>query len=213
MTLWLLSMATMLHAQATARDCFLHIPDGLMPLLTEVNRADCIDFLDSQMRAEVTNRLGSKSEMTVLTTDYIRIRLTTQSSWQMKVLAVDDSTSVICVVNTVSAGADDSRIAFYSTDWQLLSTATYLPEPPAHDDYLALPTDSTAAAKARETLSYVDMWPTRIDISPDEPSLTFTLTTPDYLSEEPKADILALLLPSPRFVWRAGRFVSADDGR
>ena len=31
----------------TAKDCFKSMPDSLMPLLTQVNRADFIDFLEA----------------------------------------------------------------------------------------------------------------------------------------------------------------------
>ena len=63
----------------TAKDCFKAMPDSLTPLLTEVNKADCIDFLESKMKAEVTNRLGQKSEMTELAPDYIRMQMTSRS--------------------------------------------------------------------------------------------------------------------------------------
>ena len=56
-----------------AKTCFTNMPDSLSPLLTAVNRADFIDFLESEMKAEVTNRFGGKSEMTELTPDYIRV--------------------------------------------------------------------------------------------------------------------------------------------
>ena len=38
-----------------AKTCFTNMPDSLSPLLTAVNRADFIDFLESKMKAEVTN--------------------------------------------------------------------------------------------------------------------------------------------------------------
>ena len=69
----------------TAKDCFKAMPDSLTPLLTEVNKADCIDFLESKMKAEVTNRLGQKSEMTELAPDYIRMQMTVcfyTTEWQ-----------------------------------------------------------------------------------------------------------------------------------
>ena len=34
-----------------AKTCFTKMPDSLSPLLTAVNRADCIDFLESKMKA------------------------------------------------------------------------------------------------------------------------------------------------------------------
>ena len=48
---------------------FVALPDSLSPLLTEVNRADFGDFLESGMKAEVKNRFGNMSEMTKLTSD------------------------------------------------------------------------------------------------------------------------------------------------
>ena len=61
-TLCLFAVLAVASAQE-ARTLFVHMPDSILPLLTPVNRADCIDFLDSRMRAVVTNRLGGKSEM------------------------------------------------------------------------------------------------------------------------------------------------------
>ncbi len=56
------------------------MPDSLSPLLTKVNREDCIDFLESKMKAQVENRFGKKSEMTDLSKDYIRMQMSAQST-------------------------------------------------------------------------------------------------------------------------------------
>lgn len=88
-----------------AKTCFKNMPDSICPLLSAVNRADFIDFLESKMKAEVTNSFGGKSEMTELAPDYIHVKMTPQSSWQMKLLPVNDSTKVVCVVSTVCAPA------------------------------------------------------------------------------------------------------------
>ena len=55
----LFSLAS-LQAQE-AKTLFVNIPDSLTPLLTKVNREDCIDFLESKMKAQVENRFGKKS--------------------------------------------------------------------------------------------------------------------------------------------------------
>ena len=78
----LFSLAS-LQAQE-AKTLFVNIPDSLTPLLTKVNREDCIDFLESKMKAQVENRFGKKSEMTELGTDYVRMQMSPQTSWQMK---------------------------------------------------------------------------------------------------------------------------------
>ena len=119
-SLLLLPLALAVSAQE-ARTLFTHMPDSLCPLLSAVNRADCIDFLDSKMRAQVTNTFGGKSEMTILTPDYIRMQLTSRNTWQMKVLPLTDSTRVICTVSTAYAPAPDSHIRFYDTDWASLA--------------------------------------------------------------------------------------------
>lgn len=42
----------------TIRDIFKQMPDSLMPYLSQNNRLDFIDFLDSHMKAEVRNTFG-----------------------------------------------------------------------------------------------------------------------------------------------------------
>ena len=42
------------------KDVFRLMPDSLFPTLSANNRLDMIDFMDSQMKAEVTNLLGGK---------------------------------------------------------------------------------------------------------------------------------------------------------
>ena len=74
---------TSLQAQE-AKTFFINIPDSLCPLLTKVNREDCIDFLSSKMKAQVENRFGQKSEMTDLSKDYIRMQMTPETTdWKL----------------------------------------------------------------------------------------------------------------------------------
>ena len=47
-----LFVSTALQAQE-AKTLFVNMPDSLSPLLTKVNREDCIDFLESKMKAQV----------------------------------------------------------------------------------------------------------------------------------------------------------------
>ena len=57
----------------TIRDIFKQMPDSLMPYLSQNNRLDFIDFLDSNMKAEVRNALGGLSEMMTLADDSLSI--------------------------------------------------------------------------------------------------------------------------------------------
>lgn len=201
----LLCLPLAIQAQ-TAKDLFLQLPDSLCPLLTSNNRADCIDFLESKMRAVVTNRLGGSSEMTQLTSDYIHLRLTAQSSWEMKVLSAPDSTVVICVVQTVYGSAADSRLTMYSLDWNPLPTSRFFTAP-TFDDLLRRPTaeDDVAALEAYRT---ADLTLLRLALSPQDTGLEVHLSTLDYMEPE-KAERLKPFLNSPlRYRWTGQRFES-----
>ena len=61
--------------QLRMADVFKQMPDSLMPYLSTNNRLDMIDFMDAHMKAEVTNLLDGKSEMTALADDSLTIQL------------------------------------------------------------------------------------------------------------------------------------------
>ena len=84
------------------KSLFIALPDSLSPLLTEVNRADFGDFLASNMKAQVKNRFGNTSEMLKLTDDYLLLKVSAVSTAEMRLLPLNDSVKVICVVQTLS---------------------------------------------------------------------------------------------------------------
>ncbi|WP_300901749.1 DUF3256 family protein [uncultured Bacteroides sp.] len=187
-----------------AKTCFINMPDSLSPLLTSVNRADCIDFLESKMKAEVTNRFEGKSEMTALSSDYISMQVTSQSSWQMKLLATSDTTKLICVVSTACAPGCDSSVRFYTTDWKELPASSYLPLP-VSDDFLDLP-DSLQSYKVRDAAEQADMLLMKAGLSAEDDSLVFTFTTPDYMDKEAAAKLKPYLRRPVVYVWKGNGY-------
>ena len=165
----------------TAKDCFKAMPDSLTPLLTEVNKADCIDFLESKMKAEVTNRLGQKSEMTELAPDYIRMQM------------------------TVNGPVPDSDVCFYTTEWQELSASSFL-QMPVLEDFLSVP-DSLNDNGVRQAMSQADMTLVMANLSSKNDTLTFTFTTPRYMDSEANEVLKPFIRPVLKYVWREGRFV------
>lgn len=191
-----------------AKTCFVNMPDSLSPLLSSVNRADFIDFLESKMKAEVTNNFGGKSEMTELTADYIRVKISKQSSWQMKLLPIDDSTKVICTISTVCAPACDSHIKFYTTDWKKLPASSYLPALPVLDDFIAEASDTVDVYAYRDARRQADMLLMKADLSAKDSRLTFTFTTPDYMEKEAAEKLKPFLRRPMVYVWKRGRFIA-----
>ena len=202
------AFALCLSAQGQqARDYFTSMPDSVLPLLTAVNRADCIDFLDSNMRAEITNRFNSKSEMTKLTSDFIEMKLTAASTWQMKVLPLGEA-QVVCAVSTVSGPAADSHIRFFDDGWNELPLNRFIDTLPRMDDFFTAVPDSVNANRYQSYRSRVQMMLTKAELSPDAQTLTFVFTTPDALDAETAAFLKPYIRQELVYQWRDGRFVN-----
>ena len=115
-------------ASAQMADYFRKIPDSLLPTLSENNRLDMLDFMASNMKAEVTNRLGGKSEMTLLTDSTQSIQMSKALKVDMLLLTPEtsadpESEDVICLIETfgVDSLSLESTVRFFTPTWQLLN--------------------------------------------------------------------------------------------
>lgn len=193
----------------TAKQLFRAMPDSILPLLTANNRADCTDFMDSKMKAEVDNVFKEKTQMTDMTNDYIALRLSEASTWQMKLLPMNDSIKIICVINTVEGPVADSRIAFYSTSWVPYKTENYI-KLPTIDDFFKVPetndeNDSvfTQYTNARHKC---DMCLVKMDLSKEGNSLTATFTTPYYIDKTAIKEMKPFLCDVIKYTWGKQKF-------
>lgn len=185
---------------------FVNMPDSLCPLLTKNNRADFADFLESKMRAEVKNKFDKPSEMKVLTKDYTLVEVSSASTLQLKLLPVNDSVRIICMVNTMSGPANDSEIRFYTTDWKELPLEDYLAMPIAESFFIT--SDKINSDKLAAARGVADMTLIKAVLASDTPTLSFTYTTVDYMDKEAAQDIRPYLKKEPLlYKWENGRFV------
>ena len=204
-----IGMVSPVFAQQEVKTLFVNMPDSLSLFLTSVNRADCIDFLESKMKAKVENRFGKESEMTDLTKDYIRMQMSSQSNWQMKLLALNDTTQVICMVSTVCAPACDSSIRFYSTEWKELPVADFIAAWPKMDDFILTP-DSASIYEFEDARLKADMFLMKMDLSKTDTSLTFTFATPEYMETEAAEELKPFLRRPIVYGWKDGKFTLQD---
>ncbi len=208
-------MAVSLIEAQEMKSVFIRMPDSLSRVLTKINREDCVDFLASNMKAEVTNRFNLSSELRKLTADYLLLQETPQCTVEMKLLPVNDSTRVVCVVRTIATPVPDSSVAFFTTDWEPLPLTDRFQSPSADDFYLptdSLPTDSLGIdSLTTDELSSLrkeaDITFMRFNLSADDLTLTATYTTPDYMGSESAARLKAYLRKEPiRYRWSEGVF-------
>ena len=203
LSLLLFMAVSMCQARGTMRQWFVAMPDSVMPLLTKNNRLDFIDFVDSGMDAVVTNRLEGKSMMNMLSDDYLHIEYTQTCDVTMKLLAVNDSLDVLCMVTTVRAAVDDSHIAFFDAAWHPMTVGELLEEPVLDDFRNAEVGDSANAAWNK-----MDVFFKTYELSPDTCSLTCRLRSIDHLSEEDRKIVMPYLkYDALVFVWENGRYV------
>ena len=123
----------------TMRDILRQMPDTLVPLLTRNNLLDFPDYIDSQMKAELSNRLTGTSEMLQLTDDYTAIQTSSASTIQLKLLP-KGKTKLICLVRTYFANDSigDSQFSFYTSEWKPLKTGKMLTLSRDRNEFLQL---------------------------------------------------------------------------
>lgn len=121
----LLSAADVM-AQTTVSELFKAMPDSILPYLTRNNRLDMIDFMEAKMKAEVTNLLETKTEMTSLDSAHLTIRMSESVVLDMSLMntteAYDSCQQVICLMKTYYIqGKEAERVpAFYTVKWRPL---------------------------------------------------------------------------------------------
>ena len=132
MALSLSASAHVLDSQPTSvRDVFSEMPDSLLPYLTRNNRLDLLDFMESNMKAEVRNRFEGLSEMTSLTDSCLHIQLNDASTVDIILLSVeepiDSASQIVCILQTFCNR--ESVLSFYSMTWRQLPMKHYMPIP------------------------------------------------------------------------------------
>ena len=111
--------------EPTMAALFKAMPDSLMPYLTKNNRLDMIDFMEANMKAEITNQLEGRTEMTALTADSLSLRMNETVRIDMKKVQVqtpvDSSLFVIKVWRNyqINEHQTEQIVDVYSSAWRL----------------------------------------------------------------------------------------------
>lgn len=184
---------------------FVAMPDQYIPQLENAWRKDLIELYNSGKEAKLKNNMNGYSSLIHLTDNYMLLQATERSMVEMKLLPLVNNTYVLCVITTVSGPVADSRVDFYTTDWEPLNAAD-LYVPVSADWFIKENIDKNEAA-FREAASSLDMELVKYTLSPNDLTLTATYTTPLYLSKEDRDKITPYLKESPKvFTWEKFHF-------
>lgn len=107
------------------REVFKAMPDSLIPYLTTNNRLDLIDFIDANMKSEVSNQLEGLTQMLVLTDDSLSLKLNDVVMLDLCLEPVDTGT-VICLRKTYKVSDRQEQISEerFTLDWHFISRQT-----------------------------------------------------------------------------------------
>lgn len=197
------------------RDVFAQMPDTVLHLLSQNNRLDCIDFIENNREAKVTNNMDGVTVLQKLTDDYLQLQLTPSMQVEIKLLHGADSVCYIAMNRIYAAPAKSSVLSFYTADWQPLLQREMIQIPSIDDFWKEASVSTESQASACLSSDSIDLCKKKIDIpfvcaslSPTEDVLTFRLD----LSELEKSDSASVRrytheLP---YRWDKDKFVRSD---
>jgi hypothetical protein len=126
-------LALDLSAQIPMSQVLKQIPASIVPYLSENNKLDMIDFLDSNMKAEVTNMLEGKTELQKLTERTAVLQLNEATRLDLRLLdvsePVDSASQIVCLISTYGTDVRDSQLTFYSIQWRQLESSQFITLP------------------------------------------------------------------------------------
>ena len=201
LTVMILALAVTAVRAEDLRTLFTGMPDSIMPALTRSDRMDFLDYMDSGMKARVRNKLGGESVMTQFEENMLTVVTSGAGRMDMVLFRMKNGSNLICIVNTVTAKYDDSRLSFFTEDWRPVPTEQFI-ELPSIDDYLtkeALKNDSIDDFMKRSMLRLQS-------IVPVDGALEFRYTSLDDLGQD--ADKYRnWFKPTPiRYTWNGKKF-------
>jgi len=176
-----LSVLSSWGQEVKMRDVFAGMPDSILPLITKNNRLDCIDFIENNMPAQVKNKVDESIELTALTENYLKLRMSSVSDAEMKLLTMGDTAQVICLVKTYAGPIKDSSIRFYSMDWNALNIEVEMPDIEA---FVADVPESEQNRKRDVVAMLRDMPFIMMSLNPDDEQLTLSLQTGELLKKD-----------------------------
>ena len=181
---------------------FAQMPDDLISQLEEAWRKDLVDLYKSGKPAQLENTMLGKSTLLMLTDHYLLLQSTERSTVELKLLPLINNTSILCMVETIYAPVADSRVSFYTTEWQQL---------PADDIFTPVDKDwfrnEDADPAQWKDLLLPEICLMKYHLSDKESTLTAEYMTPFNLDDESQQLVKPLLKDEPKiYQWKNGRF-------
>ena len=201
----LLVFSVILAKAQKMEEAFVKMPDNIIIQLEEAWRKDLVDLFKSGKSATLENTMQGQSTLQKLTDDYLLLQSTENSIVEMKLLPLINNTNIICLIETVFSPVADSRISFYSTEWQLIN-ANELFIPVTEGWFLKDDVDRLSPA-FEDAVAKLDIYLVKYSLCSESMNLIAEYMTPQYLNKEYREKVLPFLKTGVKtYEWKSGRY-------
>ncbi len=205
-------MLIALSATAQAREIrsvWKSMPDSVVLAIDKVRRLEMLDLVDYKVK--VNNRLGSHSVMDTITSNYLHIMVSKASELSMRLLPTAEGDTLVCMVYTYKAPKPESKISFYSLDWQQLDASKYLPFASIADaaDSLYTKPDSISQERYAELRNDVVVALVSAQQSIENDDICLSLSLP-MAAKDNKASMTAIA-DKRKLVWTGKKYVYSSS--
>ena len=185
-------------------EVFIKMPDDIVIQLEEAWRKDLVEIYKSGKPAILENTMQGKSTLQKLTDNYLLLQSTEHSSVELKLLPLVNNTYIICMVETVYAPVADSRVSFYTTEWQPFATNDmYTPV----TENVFLKNVNEVSQQELISIPVLNIFLVKYSLNSENTTLLAEYTSPQYLDEESRSKLKPLLKTnSKEYKWNSGRF-------
>ncbi len=182
----------------TVEELWWSMPDSLMPVLTQKQRADIVNKDNIALPIPTTNALGGTSRADTLSADYLSVHITDVSSVQMCLLPSNGGDSLVCLVRTWLGPEAESSVGVYTKDWRQMSSLTF-----CISDFVHRP-DTMTIEKYDELLRVLDPYTFSVQLSSDGPTLIVSPHAVMATTDEKK--LLEAVFLQRKYNWNGNDF-------
>ncbi|MDO4160606.1 MAG: DUF3256 family protein [Prevotellaceae bacterium] len=184
------------------------IPEKMIPYLDYAQITELCKFANLRDSMKVKNVLNGNTYVDSISDSFMKVHLNDVSEIELKLLPLNDSTKVICMIKSYNSPVMESIIKFYSTEWRSVESSLGLPDMTDAEAVLSAFTqkpDTMTLSRYNELKKYIEPVAVSACFSDkDENTITFTVSMPMLNKEDTKA--VKDIIKQKSFKWINGSF-------
>lgn len=185
---------------------FMDLDVNVLEILSKDAREYMVLFLQADSLAEVPNEFNGFSRIEEVSEDYLKVKLTEVSSFQIKILKTLKNQDIVMTIYTIgdSTEAPDSQISFFSYPGLTKLEADKYIKLPDLKDFFEIPKGSlTSMKEIRQMVPFPTMVFTT---GPSDDILRGSLTVEKYVNMDDYNILKLFLKPELKYYWDGKKF-------